>query len=499
MASDDSSSETPLEVQDELQNGGSEGDEKKQRLDLKVEIDSRGACQRHITVTIPREDINRYFDEAYSEMMPSAVVPGFRAGRAPRKLVESRYRKDVADQVKGSLLVDSVGQVTEENNLAAISEPDLDPMAIEVPEEGPLTFEFNLEVRPDFDLPEWKGLEIERPVGDFSEEEIDARLRDILFRHIRHVPTEGAAGEGDYVAVDIEFFDGDQLLSSVEEELLQVRERLTLIDGTIDDFGELLQGASAGDTRETKLTLSGDAPNADLRGKEIRVVFNVLEVKKVELPKLTPAILQELGDFESEEELRNAVRRNLERRLEYEQRRRTRDQVINALVEAADWELPPELLKRQAARELQRHVLELRRSGFTEQEILAHSNELRQNSREATARALREHFILERLSEEQKIEESQADYDEEISLIARQLEESPRRVRARLEKQGQMDALRNQIIERKTIDLILSHAKFKDVPFKLPVARDVPLDHAAAGEPEGTTEEEPEFENDETT
>jgi trigger factor len=75
--------------------------EEKKRLDLKVDIESRGACERHITVTVPREEINRYFDEAFSEMMPTAQIPGFRAGRAPRKLVESRYRKEVADRVKG--------------------------------------------------------------------------------------------------------------------------------------------------------------------------------------------------------------------------------------------------------------------------------------------------------------------------------------------------------------------------------------------------------------
>src|SRR6185295_16732526 len=98
-------------------------------------------------------DIERYFDKAFSDMMDKAAVPGFRAGRAPRKLVETRYRKDVSDQVKGSLLMDSMSQVTEDQKFSAISEPDFDPAAVEVPHEGAMTFEFNLEVRPDFELP----------------------------------------------------------------------------------------------------------------------------------------------------------------------------------------------------------------------------------------------------------------------------------------------------------------------------------------------------------
>ena len=128
-----------------------------------------------------------------------------------------------------------------------------------------------------------------------------------------------------------------------------------------------------------------------------------------------------------------------------------------ALTEAANWDLPPELLKRQSRRELQRAVLELQRSGFSEEEIRAHENELRQNSALSTARALKEHFILERIAEEEEIDVVDADYDAEIALIADQTQESPRRVRARLEKAGSMDVLRNQIVERKVVDKILAN------------------------------------------
>ena len=110
--------------------------------------------------------------------------------------------------------------------------------------------------------------------------------------------------------------------------------------------------------------------------------------------------------------------------------------------------------------------MELQRGGFSDEEIRARENELRQNSLAITARALKEHFILERIAEEEKIEDAPADYDEEIRLIAEQSGETPRRVRARLEKEGQMDVLRNQIIERKVIEMILSQATFKEVPYK---------------------------------
>ena len=123
----------------------------------------KSACERHVTVTVSREDIDRYFDNSFSELMGKAEVPGFRAGRAPRKLIESRFRKDVGDQVKMSLLMDSMTQISEDGSLSPISEPDFDPVAVSIPDEGPMMFEFNIEVRPEFDLPKWKGLSIERP------------------------------------------------------------------------------------------------------------------------------------------------------------------------------------------------------------------------------------------------------------------------------------------------------------------------------------------------
>ena len=125
--------------------------------------------------------------------------------------------------------------------------------------------------------------------------------------------------------------------------------------------------------------------------------------------------------------------------------------------------------------------MELRRSGFSDEQIRAHENNLRQNSLSTTARALKEHFILERVAEDEKIEDEPKDYEDEIRLIADQSGESVRRVRAQLEKRGLMDILRNQIIERKTIDLVLKHAKFKDVPYKPESLETEAVDEAAGG------------------
>jgi trigger factor len=473
----------------------SPGGEEKPKLNLDVKIDPRSACERHITVTIPRDDIDRYLDNAYGEMMDKAVVPGFRAGRAPRKLVQLRYRKEVGEQVKGSLLMDSLEQISESHDLSPISEPDFDPTAVTVPETGPMVFEFDIEVRPEFDLPNWKGLAIERPMREFTDKDIDRQMKDILAKHGRLVPHDEPAEVGDYLTLNITFKDGENVISSVNEEVIRVRRTLKFRDGNVEGFDKLMKGVEAGQKRTGHAKLTPDAPNESLRGKTITAEFEVLEVKKLELPELSKSFLEQIGDFDSPGELRDAIKDMLERRLSYEQQKRARQQILAALTVAANWDLPPALLKRQSQRELERAVLELQRSGFSENEVRLHENELRQNSRANTARALKEHFILERIAEDQKIEESADDYDTEIALIAQQSGESPRRVRAQLEKRGLMDTLRNQIIERKAIELIMEHATFKDVVYELEGDDAEAVDQAAGGEeveiPEAESSGEP--------
>lgn len=457
------------------------GEEELQKLALEVKVDRRSTCERHITVTVPREDIDRYFDKEFSELMPTAQVSGFRPGHAPRKLVEKQFRKSIADKVKSTLLMDSLTQVNEDQDLSAISEPDIDLDAVELPDDGPLTFEFDLEVRPEFDLPKWKGLTIEKPVREFTDADVDRALQNLLANRGRLVPFDGPAEPGDYITVNLTFKQGEHVLSSATEEVIRIRPVLSFRDGRIEGFDRLMAGVRMGETRHGEAQLTQDAPNEALRGQTVAGTFEVLEVKKLEAPELTAELLEELGGFELESDLRDAIKDTLQRRLEYQQRQRAREQITAVLTEAADWDLPPGLLKRQSRRELQRAVMELQRSGFGEDEIHAHENELRQNSALSTARALKEHFILERIAEKEEIDVEDADYDTEIALIAYQTQESPRRVRARLEKAGSMDVLRNQIVERKVVDKIIEHATFKEVPYETDETDAAAIDLAAGG------------------
>ncbi len=432
-----------------------------ERLDLQVKIDKPGACERHVVVTISRKDVDRYFKKAFDDLGPKAEMPGFRVGKAPRKLLESRFREQITEQVKSSLVMDSLQQITESGEFSAISEPDMDYGAVEIPKSGDFTFEFKIEVRPEFDTPNWKGLKLTRPAHKITDKDVDEQLSKTLTRFSEGEPVDGEAMVGDSLLIDIDFSFEGRPLSRIEEEKIILRSKISLSDAIIEGLDKLMVGVKEGESRTTIVKISDSSPNEELRGKSVDAEIHVIEIRRLSVDDLREPVLKALG-FDSVVELRTFVRDELLKQQVYFQQQEIRKQVTAELTKGAQWEMPKEMVNKQADRELQRKALELQRSGFGESEIKSFLNASRRNAIDATVGALREHFVLEKIAEDLKIEATSDDYDQEIDLISENASTSPRKIRARLEKTGQMDALRNQIIERKVIEMVTAEAVVTD-------------------------------------
>lgn len=439
--------------------------EEEQKLNLSVDVKETSACGRHVTVTVPRTEVERYFSKQFDDLVPKAEIPGFRPGKAPRVLVEKKFRKQLTDQVKGQLIMDSLAQVNESEDFSAISEPDLDYEQVKIPEDGDFKYEFNIEVRPEFEIPNYQGLELSRPEHDFTDADLDGQIK-LLANSTEAsviVPVDEPAKAGDIIVCNVTSRINDELVTSNEEVSLKVVENVDFADAKIEEFDKLMVGASAEDKRTVSVELSEFADNEDLRGKSVDLEIEVLDVKRTE--GLNDEDLVEKFASDSIDDLKSKIKESLVQRLEYAQRQTIRDQISSALTESADWNLPTDLLERQASREVQRAVMEMRSSGFAESEIVARENQLRKDAHAKTATLLKEHFILERIAEVEEIEDEPVDYELEIAKIAMQQGDSPRRVRSKLERTGQMDALRNMIIEQKVIGLITDGATFKGTPY----------------------------------
>lgn len=443
-----------------------QGEEEQQsRLTQDVEVKDAGPCRKHIKVSISRKDVDDRLKDKFKEQMGKVNVPGFRPGKTPRKLVEKLMYNDVSDQLKGELLLQSLEQLAEDNKLNPIAQPNIDPLKITLPKEGPFTFEFEVEVAPDFNLPNYKGLKIRRPTKTFSEDEVTAAQKRLFQQYGEVIPKDGPAEVGDYVTADVHVMDGGKEMSHFDKLEVRIDPTLAFKDGMSENFGKDMAGVTAGQTRETEIVLSPNIPDASLAGRKVKAKFDVTEVKSVKPPEMTEEFLGQFG-VDNEEQLREKLRMTMQRQLEYEQRRAARQQVLALITESANWDLPRDLLERQARRTLQRRIVDMQGSGFTEDQIRAQIQILQQDALNSTAKALKEQFVLQRIAEEEKIDVNDDDVDFEIETIAAMSDESPRKVRARLEREDMMEALMTQIIERKAIDLILNSAEYEDVPME---------------------------------
>jgi trigger factor len=438
----------------------------KTKLDLDVQISDVGPCKKHLKVAIARPEIDRQFDESLGTMKREAFVPGFRPGHAPRQLVEKRYRKQVADQVKSTLLMAALEQLDEDYKLNPITQPQLDVESIELPDEGPMRFEMDVEVRPEFDLPAYKDLTVKRPVKTIGDADVEAQLKLFLERYAQVVPKlEGGAGLGDFVTADLRFHRDGQTLNEAKEVQFRLQPELRFQDGSVPNLGEALLGVKPGETRETDAKIGSSSPDPNLRGQTIRVTFQVNDLKQLRLPEVNAAFLSSIG-FDSQDDLRTALREILERRFQAQQRQAVRREVLSQLIKQTPFDLPADLVSRQEKTVLRRIVLQMKQEGFNEAEIRAREAEIRANAHESTLRSLQEFFILAKIAEGEDIKVGDEDLEMEIESIAARSDESARRVRARVEKEGLADAIASEVLERKTIDRILEYVKFEEVPLE---------------------------------
>ena len=427
-----------------------------------VDVRDAGPCKKHITVTVEAAEIKDRFELKLKELGDDAQVNGFRPGKAPRRLIENRYRKEISEQLKNELLYQSLEQMSEEKKLNPISPPNLDPNRIEIPAEGNFIYEFEVEVRPEFNMPEYKGLKLKKPVHHYTPEEIAREERRILATYGEPKPKEGTVALEDMVVLSGPVKFGEQQIGLIKSHQFRVDGQLAFKDGVAPKFAEHVAGKKAGDTVEVDIVLQQSLSVQELRGQTVKGFLTIEQVLEVPMPELNAEFLGMFG-LENPDEFRELVEALLKRRLEHAQRQAARGQFMSFINQEMNWELPRDLLMKQARTAMARRVMEMRADGIPEDEIVKRQRLLSQDILKSTEQALKEHFVLQRVAEAEKLEVEEADIEEEIRRIAAREGESYRKVRARMEKDDLIDALAAEILERKAVDLIMDNAEFEEV------------------------------------
>jgi trigger factor len=429
--------------------------------DNAVDVQDAGTLKKKITVTVPRARIDAKVDEMFGELGRTAQVPGFRIGHAPRRLIEKRFGKEITEDVRNAMVAEALAPAIEKAGLKTLGEPQIDLDQIALPNSGDLSFSFEVELIPEFDLPALEGIGVRKEPIEMTDQRVDESLQQIRLSRARYEETEQSAAEGDMVLVGAKIFG--EGIAPVERHGLSLRVAPGQIEGLpLLELGKALAGRKAGD-KATLTTQAGQAhPNKDWAGKALTIELDISQVRRRLLPDLDEAFAAAMG-FESLAELRRHVRDRLKQRLEIENRQAMRDQVCKYLMEHTRFDLPEGATARYTARLLQRRVVDLLYRGVSAEQVQERLTELQSAAGEQACDQMKLSFILAKIAEQQGIGVEEGEVNTAISQMAAEQNRRPERLRQELTQDGTLSALEESLKENKVLDSLLAKAEVVEV------------------------------------
>jgi trigger factor len=429
-----------------------------------IKVEDAGPGTKKVSVEIPQNRISDELQKQFKELRQQAAIPGFRPGHAPQKLIEKRFSNDVKEQVRRSLISESYGQAVEKNNLQVIGEPEFDnPDAIKLPEgDAPLTYSFTVEVQPDFALPGLEHLTIKKPKVEIKEENVDQAMQNLREQQGALVPVEDRGVQnGDYLSADVHLkVDGNVVGHQHDAQLVARPGRIGGIQ--VDDLDKQLEGLKAGETRTITVHAPNEHPNEQIKGKDVQIEIALKDLKRLELAEVTPEFLADLG-FENEKELRDALREQMEEKINYDVQQAMREQVNQYLLANTQMELPAKLSDKQSDRIVSRRAIDLMMRGMPREQVEANIERLRGGAREEAARELKLFFILQKLAAEQNVDVDEAELNGRIAMLAAQEGRRPEKLKQDMAKDNSLANLYIQMREQKAVDNVLASAKVEEV------------------------------------
>jgi trigger factor len=428
---------------------------------LECEVSDAGPCKVEAKVRIPKEALTKELTKTFDELTPNAVVPGFRRGHAPRRLVERHFQSTVLDDVKRLLVVRSWDQVKTENELHPIGEPDLSDDNIKYDEEKGVSYALTVEVAPRFDIKDYKGLELTRPSTKMDDEEVSRTLENLRRRNAILEPVENdATMQDDVPVVDFDIKVDDQVVQSVSEQEISLGPD-NWLRGLDPELWKDLLGRKPGESVAKSVLLPKTYQKEEYRGKEARVMVTIKDIKRPRLPELNDDFARDML-YENLAELEKEVRQRLGASKEREAKQELSRQVKDKLLDMVSFELPEEMLKRTTEGAINRQRLSLAYRGVARDEIEKAARQIAEGTQQMTERDMRVYFILQQIADKEDVSVGESELERRIQLLAQLEGQRPARFRESLRHEGRLELLRSEMRDEKTIELLISQAKIKD-------------------------------------
>ena len=429
---------------------------------MKLEVTELGPVQRAVKIEVPAEDVTKRFEVAYADLNRRVHIPGFRPGKAPQGLLEQRYAKAIEEDVLRQLLPDYYRRAMKETGFDPVT-VDIPPLErIKIKKGTPLVFTATVEIKPIFELREYKGLTLKQDKRAIDNDELAKAMQILRQQHaqLEVVKEERGIAEGDYVQARIEAFEGavPSEVIKPENQLLRIGDKAPIAGLVLDDA---LLGKTKGQVVEMKQPDGGDAAD-----KTITLRATVQELKAKVLPELDDEFAKDLGDYKTLGELQDKVKSQLEQGLQRDIEEKYKDEIMKRLVDLHHhFELPESLVQRELDAMIQ-NAHQRRRMTWAE----AHGEPERMPPEEV--RKLREEFlptakervrlglVLEAIAQKEAIAVAETDIEQECRLMARAMKVEPAEIKKLLLSGGQdaVEDLRSRILADKALQFVYQKA-----------------------------------------
>ncbi|HEY2711971.1 MAG TPA: trigger factor [Chthoniobacterales bacterium] len=436
---------------------------------MKVEVENQPHCVATLKIELPPSEVSKEWDAIASSFATHARIPGYRPGKAPKRVIEAKFRKDIQDELTKKLVAKSYREAIAREQLRVVSLTNLED--VEFGEDRSMRFRATVVTAPEFELPDYKGIPLQLPGTEVTEDEINAaieRLREQSADFV-DVPARGLEME-DFAVLDFEgMIEGKPIgeIAPKASKNLQGGKKFWLRlapDNFLPRFAEQLIGLKPNESRQVQVEFPQDFPIGELAGKTARYNVTLLEIKQRVLPSVDDTFAGKWMPGKTLEELRHRLEEQIAHEKEHERERAREAQVVRFLDERIQFEVPPNLLKSETRSALAELVERNRERGVPDDALQDKEKELIQAAAGLAAHRLKTNFILHRIAEQEKIQVTRADIDERIRHQAMHHNITAEKMRQEIEKQEGMNGLVEQILLAKTIDFLGSNATIEGAP-----------------------------------
>lgn len=461
-----------------------------------VTISDAGTCKKKIEVEISEKKVREFLDKKYQDLRKEAVVPGFRKGRAPMRLLEKRFGTDLGKQSKLELIINAADAAIKDSGIDTLGDPDIDHEKIELPVSGPMKFSFEVEIRPEFELPELDGIAVEKPKFEVTDAIVEAELTTLRKRAGVWSPKEKAVELDDQILADVILMTEGQPAQDKRDNIeINVRKTGFVAGIPVEDLDQLLKGAQRGETRKTTVEIPATFFNEEYRGKKVDVEITVREIKVLEPAEVNEEFLQRYGASDAKD-LSDMIREQMGHQAEQQARSAMSEQVFAYLRDKIEIDLPEALVASQSMSILQRQYSNLLMRGLSREQVDEQMDQLKAGSEQQAQDQLKMFFIMDKIATKLDVSVSEEEINSHIAYVAATRGRRPEKMREELARDGSLSQFVMQIREQKCIEKILEKATITDVePDKIKKpAKKAAAKKPAKKEAKETTEAEGEVE-----